>query len=270
MSVHTKWTQTQLNKLVELYPQTLDWDTLLQMFPFSTKRGIQAQAAKLNLRKPRLVSNYTNKYNHALFDKWNEKSIYILGYLEADGCLNFNKNKNTFTFATSEKDIEFLQLLHKTVGSTGKISKKTHHLSDGSTHNSYSFVVSSQQWKLKVGHLLRQEEIPSKIPESLIHHYIRGYFDGDGSIYFDQQTQNYKSNLVFNSEELANSFRNKILQQNILVSNIHKKTNSQYCWYFQLSYHQTKKLGGWMYKDSNLYLHRKYQLFQRQQELYNN
>ena len=103
-----------------------------------------------------------------------------------------------------------------------------------------------------------------------MHHYIRGYFDGDGSIYFSKQVQDYKSSFVFSSKTLANDFRRAILDKGIKVSNVHQKTSSQHCWYFCFGNKQTILLGKFMYKDGSLYMKRKYQLFTLQRELQNN
>lgn len=264
-----KWTQEQINKLQKLYPITESWEFLCKQFPFSTKRGIQGKAASLGLRKVRII-NHGGVCNHQLFNQWNEISAYLLGYMEADCSFDFKGRHSTITFATSEKDLTFLIDLHSLTKSSNRISKKTHWL-QGPVHNTkhytFSFVVSSQQWKKQIQNLIRQKRVPKEIPKNLIHHYIRGYFDGDGSIYFNKQTKNYKSSFVFSSKQLANSFKTIINDNNILTSNVHKKINAQ-CWYFQLGYHQTKKIGEFMYQDSNLYLNRKYQRFQSQKQLY--
>ena len=86
----------------------------------------------------------------------------------------------------------------------------------------------------------------------------------------NKQIKDYKSSFVFNNYDLAVEFKNLLELQNIKVSNIHIKTNSNKCWYFHLGNKQTAKLGNFIYKGGNLYLNRKYQLFQRQQELHNN
>lgn len=260
-----KWTPENITKLKDLYGSTENWNELLKEFPFSTKRGIQGTAANIGLRKKR-ISNSSTEHKQNLFDTWTEESAYILGYLEADGYIRYDKRASQTTFCTSHKDLEFLEKLKSVVGFTGKTLSRKHNIQN-KIYETKAFVVSSRDWKIFLQQNLRIGKIP-EIPKEYLHHYIRGYFDGDGSIYFDNQTQDYKSSFVFGSKELAEKFREVLLSQGIKISSIHKKTNSDFCWYFQVSYKQTLLLADFMYKNSKLYLERKYKQFKAQQELH--
>ena len=101
----------------------------------------------------------------------------------------------------------------------------------------------------------------AKVTEELIHHYIRGYFDGDGSVFLEKQSGKIKSSFVFSSKQLAENFKTELTKFGIKVSNIHKKTNSDRCWYFNISYIQTEKLKRFMYRDSSIHMKRKYDTF---------
>lgn len=211
--------------------------------------------------------NSIHKHYIDLFDTWTETSIYLLGYLEADGTV-IKRDGWRVCFTTSEKDADYLEMLKELTGFTGKTTVKTHHLHTGD-YKTHTFTVSSRQWQKAIEDRLRIQMVPD-IPDKFLHHYIRGYFDGDGSIYFCKQISNYKSSIVFSSEHLAEDFRQIVLSEGIKVSHIHQKTNSEWCWYFQFSNKQTTKLGRFMYQDSSLFLNRKYQLFNQQLELLTN
>jgi hypothetical protein len=213
--------------------------------------------------------NVTTKHKEDLFDSWTEKSAYVLGYLEADGYIIYDGPAVRVYFQCSDKDIGFLRMLRDITEFTGKIGISINR-ANNKEYKKARFTITSRAWnRSKSFQELRSNKIIN-IPEEMIHHYIRGYFDGDGSIYFSKQVNDYKSSFVFSSEELAVDFKNELELQGIKVSNIHQKTNSKHCWYFQLSYRQTELLGKFMYKDSNLYMNRKYQQFNQQQELLNN
>lgn len=255
--MNLKWTEEQKKRLAQFYPVTESWEELQRLFPFSTKRGIQAAALRLGLIKPR-ISNSSCSHREDLFNIWTEESTYLLGYLEADGTFQFGSRSIRVTFAASQKDRKYLEKLKKLVSFTGKTTSKDHNI-QGKTYRTYSFTVTSRKWDRQLCYLLRWNQIPP-IPVELIHHYIRGYFDGDGSIFWSKQACNYHSSLVFSSRELADEFA-KLLRP-IVDSRltIHKKTNAQ-CWYFNIAAEGTKKLGKFLYKDATIFLDRKEKRF---------
>jgi intein-encoded DNA endonuclease-like protein len=97
-----------------------------------------------------------------------------------------------------------------------------------------------------------------KIPKKYLSHWLRGYFDGDGSIYLEQKSNRLKSSFVFGIKELAFTISNYLKEEGIKCSNVHIKTNSQNCWYIQLGPNQTKKLMDLIYKNADIYLVRKF------------
>ena len=214
------------------------------------------------------AKNATCKFNTKLFQEWNELSAYILGYLEADGTFLLDENTIRITFAASDKDREFIEMLASKIEFTGKVSTRKFILKqNGKQYGHTRFTVSSRTWKKNLEAIdFRNDRIP-KVPKQYLHHYIRGYFDGDGSVYFEKQSQRYKSSFVFSSKTLATSFKNILELHEIKASNIHVKTNSKHCWYFTLSYQQTERLGKFMYKNSSIYMSRKYQTFAKAIEL---
>lgn len=88
--MNLKWTEEQKKRLAQFYPVTESWEELQRLFPFSTKRGIQAAALRLGLIKPR-ISNSSCSHREDLFNTWTEESTYLLGYLEAEGTKKLGK-----------------------------------------------------------------------------------------------------------------------------------------------------------------------------------
>lgn len=201
------------------------------------------------------------RHNQELFNTWTEKSAYLLGYLEADGTVIKTKSADRYRFCTSDKDAEYLQLLKEITSFTGTTSKIIHHVKEKEYH-SCAFVVSSRTWKQVLRTQLRQDKIPD-IPEELIHHYIRGYFDGDGSVYFDHG-RTFVS-FVFATEKLANAFLKEI-EKNIGSSKgmkIYKKVNAE-CWYFRISKQElVAKFSSWLYNNAVIFLKRKEERFRK-------
>ena len=153
-----------------------------------------------------------------------------------------------------------MKMLWSSVQYTGKLGVNKNNIGKKIYWRS-TFTVSSREWLKDLTNIgYRNGKIPP-IPEDLLHHYVRGYFDGDGSIYTEKKIKDHKAGFVFSNESLAKEMRQVILSRGIKTSNIHQKTNSKACFYFHLGPRQTDKLGDFMYKSSTLYLKRKYEHF---------
>lgn len=205
------------------------------------------------------AKNQIYSHREDLFDQWTEESTYLLGYLEADGYLLEDKETIRVCIQTSDKDKEFIQMLYSLTGFTGKLGKYNNK-ANGKTYKKLRFTVSSRAWKNSLLYWHYRRGCLPPIPNNLIHHYIRGYFDGDGSIFWSKQAQHLRSNFVFNSTVLAESFANYLRSITNSKLNIHRKTTSNRCWYFNCGNKATINLMRYMYKDAKIYLQRKHDL----------
>jgi len=261
----TKWTPKRLEKLKILYP-IANWKTLLKTFPFSTKRGIEGAANVAGYKRINRDTNAFHRHNETLFDKWTEESAYILGYLEADGYIYSDKKLSNnsslrVAFCCSIKDRIYLEQLKKITKWTGQTSVRTHKIKE-KKYQTVGFTVSSRIWRNFLETRLRKEKIPEDIPDKLLHHYIRGYFDGDGSVFFENQSLSIQSSFVSYSynwlENLVDILKQKA---NIEKRTIYQKTSSKKCWYINLAKNNTIKLYDFMYQDASIYLARKKEKF---------
>ena len=104
---------------------------------------------------------------------------YWLGALAADGCSYYNRNKWVLQFIVSEKDQDWLLAFRNEIKSTHPIRT----LPGGFGTPCCRLVITNQQFcapLLAIG--LKSDDILQCIPEGLYAHFIRGLFDGDGSI----------------------------------------------------------------------------------------
>jgi intein/homing endonuclease len=260
------WTSDNQVKLKKLWPGATK-EELLKEFKFSSWRGITSAALgyKCPARPHKLGHNAILTYSKDFFSIWSEASAYILGFLEADSWFKLiGKRSAMIKIALSIKDREHLELLRDILGSNAKIgtwfnkNKKTSSLTEACR-----FTINAPYWKdFLIGHL-RINSIPKDIPIELLHHYIRGYFDGDGSIFYEKQSKCYKSNFVFSSKDLATEFAGML--RPVLGSKLitHAKSSSRHCWYFNISYGATVKLGQFLYNNSKIFLLRKKELFNK-------
>jgi hypothetical protein len=206
---------------------------------------------------------------HDLFDTWTEQSAYIFGFWLADGCIRLksnHKNKNIiyklFNIGNTDKQImddicSILQCSYciiKPQKQHWKISYALEHPSDKLFDFCYN--ITNTIYKSH-----GQYSLPN-IPPELFHHFVRGFFDGDGSIHYKHYKTRHGKTIIALQTSFTGGKDTNIIQQlrdwfrdNIGLGN-KKITNIPYC---KLSYNQydSMLLCQFMYKDATLYMKRK-------------
>ena len=128
-----------------------------------------------------------NRTCHNLFDRWNEQSAYIIGFWIADGYITFARrpNRTYKQFGFSNTDEQIITYLCKVFNcnrhklNTKKPNKKAYLVrvySDKLFDFCYKLVGTTRK-------SIAEITLPS-LPDEMFHHLIRGFFDGDGSIYW--------------------------------------------------------------------------------------
>jgi hypothetical protein len=125
-----------------------------------------------------------NKIIRTIFDTWTEESAYLLGFWMADGSIrlrNFKRTEKIFCIYNTDFEImsRFCALLGTNMSSSRK-KKSTKPLYEIYAHSDkmFDFCYAITRSTSKSD---KEVQIP-EIPDHLFHHFIRGFFDGDGSI----------------------------------------------------------------------------------------
>lgn len=116
-----------------------------------------------------------------------EEKAYWLGFLMADGTIS--DITNAITLGLKEDDYGHIVKFKNFLGTDRKITKTTKTIGE-KTHIGYKISVNSLKMKndlIALGCVPRKTfdiAFPTKnqIPDHLIRHFVRGYFDGDGCI----------------------------------------------------------------------------------------
>ena len=124
------------------------------------------------------------KVNHKYFDVLNPESAYFLGLLAADG--NVDKTRTRITLSICERDSEILDNIKSAISSTHPI-KKTMSKCRGKQYPQMVFRFSSPYMckTLEQYGIVPRKSLHLKFPpidRKIIPSFIRGYFDGDGSV----------------------------------------------------------------------------------------
>lgn len=145
-------------------------------YSFETTGGIVRE--KKTWRKYSFNENYFEVID-------NEHKAYWLGFIYADGYVN--SQKSSFELRVQESDLEHLKKFIKSINGNMPI-RETNKVIKDKTYKGYSLQVNSIKFKndlIKQGcfenkSLILKFPIEKQVPKELIHHFIRGYIDGDG------------------------------------------------------------------------------------------
>lgn len=231
------------------------------------------------------IKNFFIKYNiyyvkpirymcdDSIFSQDNELSFYLAGLWAADG--NVRKSKGNYQVRITLKDKEFIYYLKDVFKYTGEIletfkdNKTTFNRPDYNNSYLYGFSMSSKQIfnDLKRFNVVQNKTNTYTFPQwlknhPLVNHFMRGYMDGDGSLYFIEAESGNDS---LNFSIIGNqSFIQDYLDELVIGSNIHK-ANIKKCKNankYTITYGGngvTKKICEFLYKDATIYLPRKYE-----------
>lgn len=230
---------------------------------------MKSRGIKVNRSFPNVNRKYSLNQNY--FDKIDtEDKAYFLGLLYADGYNN--EPKNLVTIGLQETDIKILEKFNEFICSNrpfciSKLNEKNKNHQNSIILSINSKRISKNLSKLgcyKAKSFTLKFPTEDQVPKHLLNHFIRGYVDGDGSIsigiknnircslissiYFCQSLQNFLKTIDIDS---SISHQNNSLERNI--------STRQLC----IKGGQSKILEflQWLYKDSTVYLDRKYQKY---------
>lgn len=211
-----------------------------------------------------VLNNQKYKYKIDAFEMIDtEEKAYWLGFLYADGYIS--KNGQTLEIGLAEKDIGHLIKFSNFISEgdlyiqnkTNKINGKSYKSVRISIHNKK--IVSDLIDKGCVNNKSSILTFPTFIKEDLIRHFIRGYIDGDGSLYVTKGIFSVNVLGTYKFIETLNNVFTKYIPSYTKIS-IYNKQKSNI--YFLLKHNsQAKDIATWLYKNSSIYLDRKYQKY---------
>lgn len=208
-----------------------------------------------------------------------EDKAYWLGFLYADGYIQSSSNGNKkFGVSLSKKDIEHLNKLNKCLESNYPIKEYKVGKSGYVEGTPYCrLLITSKKMtddlinKGCVEHKTNIIKFPTlnQVPKKLTRHFIRGYFDGDGSIYFTKGNKNIEQYSIdfLGTDDFLLSVMDIFIKENIIDRKykLEKRKEGQVVSRFRFGGNGAAlKFCHYIYDDATIYLDRK---FERYQEL---
>lgn len=218
-------------------------------------------------------SNAKYTVNYDFFNKIDtEEKAYILGFICADG--HIDKKRNCIVIALQDGDYEILEKIRSCLNSdhpiVRNIQKKNPYT--GSNHLVTPQCTISINGKDLVKPLFEMgldsrktytldNTIMKYVPENLVKHFLRGYFDGDGNIVWGKHYSSgnkYLIQVAGNEKFLLGSFQKYFPTPNVL----YKYKTSKQCFAWKVS-DKLKVLEflNYLYSDAKIYLDRKYKIY---------
>lgn len=192
-----------------------------------------------------------------------EDKAYFLGFISADGHNNI-KNRN-LAITLNKKDEAILHILKKSINYSGPIWKSGNRVG-------ISLCSKKLSQDLLVLGLDSNKTFSLKFPNishNLIHHFIRGYFDGDGCITYNKSNKNWSWGII-GTDDFNTSLQNILMSKlDLNLTKLYKCSNNHSI--SRLIYNGNKqvyKIGKFMYNNSTIFIERKRNRFLELNSIY--
>lgn len=209
------------------------------------------------------------KVNESYFKQIDtEDKAYWLGFIYADGYLT---NGNQIGITLGRKDKEHIEKFLKSIASNYEI--KDYESDTGFGKVLYSRVIITSEkmysdlYKLGVMENKTLELTFPNIDRNLLNHFVRGYFDGDGSLSGNVPSVRFK---VCGTKEFLKSLidilnREIVDYQGTFNYKFYKRYKERDINNYYISYGgniKVRNIMNYIYKDSTIYLDRKYNKYE--------
>lgn len=195
-------TEQEKNEIVKLY--TVDKLSLRGIADiFNTNYNRISEILKSKGERIITKKKLNNRLIESFFDKIDSiEKAYILGFLYADGCNS--QKRGLVSIQVAEQDIEILEYIKKCLQADSplkenKYNKKRwpHRQTPFTLHiwNRYMSTRVAELGCVERKSLILKFPTEEQIPKELLPHFIRGYFDGDGSVI--KSKSRYRDGFIF-------------------------------------------------------------------------
>ena len=253
-------------KLIELYKK-YNYNILHDKFGYS-KTTITRILKKYNIntRSKGGVRKYS--INEDYFEKIDtEEKAYFLGFLYSDG--NNYKKRNVVKINLQEKDKYILEKLSTFIYNDLKKLRFIRNIRESHQNLSYLEITNKKISNdlIDLGCVPKKSKIlkfptEEQVSKDMLRHFIRGYFDGDGSVFLRKSDKQLYTNFLGTFSVLEGISKILCVEANLKNNKIIECKNS--IGTYRITYggnENANKFLNFIYKNSTIHLDRKYNRF---------
>ena len=256
------------DEIIKKYTSGLSIDKLQEIYPQYGRNRIYRMLKENCVMRNDSEKSRKYTYNKDFFKVIDtEEKAYWLGFIYADGYIVNGikgKNKDSLGITLSNEDKEHIEKFKKSIDSNHPI--RIYKTKYGS--NSARIIIQDEELVADLIELgvLRNKSLILKFPttdmvdKSLIYHFIRGYFDGDGSFKKKGQKLNGYDFSVLGTIEFLTELRTYLgVDNEIRKCNKNNDSNN-----YHLTFggnQKVKQVANMLYGNANIYLDRKYKRY---------
>lgn len=252
-------------QIIELYKSGIIIKDIANEFNIGEKR-VSNILKKYNIQ---ILPSYERQRKYSLNDHYfdcidTQDKAYLLGLLYADGC---NSNGH-IVIRLQERDRDILEKMNIALGSNRPLRFIDYSSRSDCCQNQYSLDIVNQYMsnQLSLLGMVPNKSLVLEFPQwmnvELYSHFIRGYFDGDG--YVSKNYNNAKLTIIgtkFFCEKVKDILY-KDIGINACIYLCHKNESTTTRTLQISGRNQIKKFLDYIYNNANLYLDRKYNIYQ--------
>ena len=265
---NNKWSEEEISFIKEHY-RDMTTNEIAEFLNRSPK-AVHVKKSRLGLKNEPIYSYDRNKFKKIM----TEDDAYWIGFLYADGYVCHTEHSWWYGVELQYRDIGHLRKLNKYM--SGNMHIDTFYKKSPTSDNICKMCRLAYYSKQLVINLVNSGCIQRKskiitmpfgiVPDELMRHFIRGYFDGDGSCGIYQHSERKhlrypRAKITCGSHDFVNQLKEYLNNVDIRCGIITSKEEN-YDMFFSGKDNVVNFLK-YMYDDSHIYLDRKYEIYKQ-------
>lgn len=265
---NNKWSEEEISFIKEHY-RDMTTNEIAEFLNRSPK-AVHVKKSRLGLKNEPIYSYDRNKFKKII----TEDDAYWLGFLYADGYVCHTEHSWWYGVELQDRDIGHLRKLNKYMN--GNMHIDTFYKKSPTSDNICKMCRLAYYSKQLVINLVNSGCVQRKskiitmpfgiVPDELMRHFIRGYFDGDGSCGIYQHSERKhlrypRAKITCGSHDFVNQLKEYLNNVDIRCGIITSKEEN-YDMFFSGKDNVVNFLK-YMYDDSHIYLDRKYEIYKQ-------